>query len=226
MVTANVLTIYTDGSSLQKPRRGGIGIRFIYTDYSGIEEITRDFEEIGYRSATNNQMELYACVFALHKAFSLDFLNRINLIEIRTDSKYVADNYKRAMYQWCKSKWLNSYGKPVENADLWKDLIKNMQKIKKHVEIIWVKGHSKDIHNKAVDKLAKQSAKSSINKPLTFVDVRRKKSTKSTERGSVKMSGQRISIRIITANSYTFKKFGSSGTKLFQEAARILKTLI
>lgn len=223
MVTKNVLTIYTDGSSLPNPRRGGIGVRFIYTDASGIEEMTEDFAEYGYKGSANNQMELYACVFALKNALSIAVLNRITLIEIRSDSQYVTENFARAKYQWSQNKWLNRYGKPIDNADLWKELIKYIQKIKKRVEITWVKGHSKDIHNKAVDKLAKQSAKNSINKPLTFVDVRRKKSPKSTERGSVKMCGQRISIRIIDSkylNIHKLWKFRyeviSKGSPYFQ----------
>jgi ribonuclease HI len=206
VVTKNVLTIYTDGSCLPKPRRGGIGVRFIYTDPDGIEEFTKDFEEFGFQGSTNNQMELYACVFALNQAAALDFLHRITLVEIRTDSMYVSENYKRAMYQWCKNRWLNNYGKPVENAGLWKDLIKGIIKLKKKVEITWVKGHSKDAHNKAVDKLAKQSAKKPLNKPLAFVDVRRKKSKKTTVIGSVGTHGQRISIRIISSEYLKVQK--------------------
>jgi len=204
--TKNVLTIYTDGSSLPKPRRGGIGIRFIYTDAIGVEEETQDFEDFGYRSATNNQMELYACVYGLKRAIYLDFLQRITLIEIRTDSKYVVDNYKRAIYQWSKNKWLNNNGKPIENAELWKELIKNVQRIKKRVEFVWIKGHSKDTHNKAVDKLAKQSAKQPLHKPLKYVDLRRKKSPKSTQIGSVGICGQRISIRIISSEYLRVQK--------------------
>jgi hypothetical protein len=61
-----------------------------------------------------------------------------------------------------------------------------------------VKGHAKNPHNKAVDKLAKQSAKGVLNRPLKITTVRRKKSVLTVERGCVPMLGQTLSIRIIT----------------------------
>lgn len=63
----------------------------------------------------------------------------------------------------------------------------------------WIKGHSKDEHNKAADKLAKKSAKNPLNPPLTIVDVRRKKTQKSVDIGSVEMCRQRLRVRIITS---------------------------
>jgi hypothetical protein len=53
--------------------------------------------------------------------------------------------------------------------------------------------------NKAVDKLAKASAKRPLRDPLSHVTVRRKKSTRKVEPGSDRMLGQRLTIRIITA---------------------------
>jgi hypothetical protein len=62
-----------------------------------------------------------------------------------------------------------------------------------------VKGHAKDYHNKAADKLAKQSARSPLRKPaLSRVSVRRKKSAASIELGSVGLTGQRLSVRVIS----------------------------
>ena len=45
--------------------------------------------------------------------------------------------------------------------------------------------------------MAKRSAQGSLRPPITVVSVRRKKSTKSFQRGSVTLSGQRLTIRII-----------------------------
>jgi len=81
---------------------------------------------------------------------------------------------------------------------LWKDLLNTIKKCRKRVDFYWVKGHGKDQHNKAVDKLAKQSSKNAINPPLSIVKVRRKLSTRVVEPGCVPMRNQRISIRIIT----------------------------
>lgn len=81
----NVLYIYTDGSSLQSPRRGGIGIRFINVDANGEEQV-QDVQSPGYKGATNNQMELKACVMAIEEAMRLQLTKGVTRIIIRTDS--------------------------------------------------------------------------------------------------------------------------------------------
>lgn len=193
----NYLYIYTDGSSLHKPRRGGIGVRYLFLD-DNENEHRIDLELKGYESGTNNQMELKAIIVGLkqtrHKFIPIHY----NLIEVITDSRYVVDYKDRAIYTWSKNNWLNKDGKPVENAILWKELIKALKLVNCRVEILWVKGHSRDSDNKAVDKLAKQSAnKSLLNPPIVQTKQRRKKSGKMTQRGSVEMKGQRITIHII-----------------------------
>ena len=199
MTKEDALNIYTDGSSLSGPRRGGVGIRFITVNEDGDEVIT-DIPTTGYKGATNNQMELLACVVALKEARQNFNLSAFNSIEIFTDSQYVARNYKTAMFEWAANGWKNREGRPVANADVWKDLVKLIRKTSPlRVNVQWVKGHAKDQHNKAVDKLAKKSAKSILNAPLTVVEVRRKHTHKSVEVGSVEMKGQRLRIRVLTS---------------------------
>jgi len=200
------LNIYTDGSSLSSPRAGGIGIRFIFPDFLKKDNIVRDLPSFGYKGATNNQMELKACILALEEVLKLDEIKQIQRIVIYTDSLYIVENYKRAVYVWSKNKWLKKSGAPVLNADLWKELIKKIRRVQRRVEFEWVKGHFKNEHNKAVDKLAKESAKKPINKLTNVVDVRRKLSSKCVEYGSVKMLGQKISIRIITSEYLRIQK--------------------
>ena len=65
----------------------------------------------------------------------------------------------------------------------------------------WVKGHKNDPHNKAADKLADQSSHGYQSKSISVVTVRRKKSKEVTKVGSVRPSGQRIAVRIITSQS-------------------------
>jgi ribonuclease HI len=196
LLRKNCLYIYTDGSSFQKPRKGGMGIRYVYLD--DIEnEHSLDINIAGYYGATNNQMELKAVIESLRELKHQNIPIYYNSIEVRTDSRYVVDNKIRAIYNWSKQKWLNQYGKPIENALLWKELIKILRSINCRVEIVWVKGHSKDLNNKVVDRLAKQSAKSLLKPPINVIKLRRKKSDKSTKLGSVGMKGQRVSIHII-----------------------------
>ena len=194
----NAFNIYTDGSSYSHPRVGGIGIRFVTIDTSGAE-VVEDVPLPGFKAATNNQMELYACVEALKEALKYQDLTPYQKIAIHTDSLYIVDNYKRALFEWSANRWRNREGRPILNADLWKQLIKFVWRCQpRRVEFYWVKGHSSDLHNRAADKLAKKSAKNPLNRPLSIVNVRRNTAGKSEERGSVEMHGQRLRIRVIT----------------------------
>ncbi|MBI2845069.1 MAG: ribonuclease HI [Chloroflexi bacterium] len=197
MVLENSLNIFTDGSSFSRPRVGGIGIRYVTIDASGNEQI-RDLALPGYKGATNNQMELHACISALKEAKRLSMAAGAHKIVIYTDSAYVAGNYSKAMFQWSKTRWLTRSGRPVLNADLWKELLKQVKKAGMRVEIRWVKGHAKSTHNKVADKLARESARKPFYKPLSVVTVRRKLSPRSVDVGSVPMERQRMTIRVIT----------------------------
>ena len=64
MTYEDALNIYTDGSCLSNPRRGGIGIRYIVINAAGDEEWV-DEAPPGYKQATNNELELMACIVAL-----------------------------------------------------------------------------------------------------------------------------------------------------------------
>ena len=172
-------------------------MRFVLVDALGCEQ-TEDWSPPGYKSATNNQMELKACIVALKEARRRALAHGLHKIVVHCDSMYVCGNYQTAMFEWPKSKWLRRDGAPVLNAELWKELIKEIKGAGHRVEFRWVKGHAKDPHNKVVDKLAKHSAKSAVNPALSHVSVRRKKTKASVALGSVILTGQRISIRIVT----------------------------
>jgi ribonuclease HI len=206
------LTVFTDGSSLPTPRRGGIGIRFVYCDRLG-RETAWDLTELGVAGATNNQMELLAVITALRKMqsprFRTDLLDAATRVDVYTDSQYVVDNIGSAMFEWPHTRWMTRAGHPVANAELWKDLVRELSKVKKMklVEIKWGKGHSRDNpHNKLVDKLAKASAMRPVRPPLVNVAVRRKKTASELEPGSVEMLGQRLTIRIVTAQYLSTQK--------------------
>jgi len=205
MPTENALNIYTDGSSLGSPRSGGIGVRYVIIDSNG-SEIIQDATFFGYRNATNNQMELQACIMGLSEAMRLNLTSGISKIVIHTDSLYVVDNCKKAMFEWSRAKWLTRSGRPVLNADLWKKLVALMKKISMRVEYTWVRGHARNAHNRAADRLARQSARIPVQKPLSTVQVRRKLSPESVDVGSIRMSGQRMNVRIITAEYLQVQK--------------------
>ena len=195
----DALNIYTDGSSLSDPRRGGIGIRFVVTNADGAEEI-HDYEEPGYRDSTNNEMEVWAAVMALRiaraPAFPID-VTALRKIVIRTDSRYLDDNYSNALYAWRQNAWTTRSGTPVENVDLWEALLSEVFKAPGRVIFKRVPGKSSD-HTRKVDKLAKRSARNAQNDPLTPRRVRRKISPNQVEKGSIKMEGQQLDINVIT----------------------------
>lgn len=199
-VDETALNIYTDGSSYSSPRAGGLGIRFITINTEGNEEII-EHSPSGYSGATNNQMELQACIDALclitGKRPIIDH-SKLSKIIIKTDSRYVTDNILNAMYVWPQNSWFKSNKGPVLNAPQWKELIRLVKKTGKRVEFKWIKGHKTSVHNNAVDKLAKQSAMKKTKNRISIVDVRRKLSSKSVEQGSIKMKGQKALIRVIT----------------------------
>ena len=143
-------------------------------------------------------MELQACIEALEEARDLGLARSVSKIVVHTDSQYVAENVKQAIFTWPKQRWATRAGTPVLNADLWKRLVRAIKNAGRRVEFEWVQGHSKDLHNRAVDKLAKGSAKSTLRPPLSVVSVRKKWTAESVSIGSVRMLGQRLSIRVIT----------------------------
>jgi len=58
---------------------------------------------------------------------------------------------------WLQKNWIKSDKKPVENRDLWEEMLEVMQQ---H-EVVWVKvkGHSTDVKNNLVDRLAVEASK-------------------------------------------------------------------
>jgi len=151
-------------------------------------------------------MELQSCILGLKEATKLDLPPNVTRVVIQSDSSYVVDNYKKAMFEWPNTRWLTRSGRPVLNVDRWKELIKCIQKVRMPFEIKWVKGHSKSKYNKLADKLARQSALGAFKAPLTHVSVRRKTTDKSVDVGSIKMTGQRMTIRIITSEKLKVQK--------------------
>ena len=146
-MTSNLVTIYTDGSSLGNPGPGGWGAILIWGDAR--KELSR-----GYVETTNNRMEIRAVLHALKD------LKRPCIVNVHTDSRYVCDAVtKKWILGWIKNGWLTSAKKPVKNRDLWEQLIPLLQKHK--VEFHWVKAHDGHPENERCDELAKNAAKSS-----------------------------------------------------------------
>jgi ribonuclease HI len=144
-VTTNLVTIYTDGSSLGNPGPGGWGAILIWGDER--KELSQ-----GYIETTNNRMEIRAVLHALMH------LTRPCTVHVHTDSRYVCDAIaKKWILGWIKNGWLTSAKKPVKNRDLWEQLLPLLQKHR--VSFHWVKAHDGHPENERCDELAKNAAR-------------------------------------------------------------------
>jgi hypothetical protein len=123
---------------------------------------------------------------------------RYRKIVVKTDATYVAENFGTALTTWSRKGWTTRDGKPVDNAKQWKELIRLVtlsSRQGKPVSIVRVPG-KRSPRTKAVDKLAKRSAKDASTSQLTPSEVRRKRTDRPIEIGSVKMEGQLMTIHI------------------------------
>jgi ribonuclease HI len=135
------VTIYTDGACSGNPGPGGWAAILLY---NGTEK-----ELTGYASeTTNNRMELQAAVEGL-KALKV----ACN-VKLYSDSAYLVNCFKQKWYKnWVLNGWRNSKNQPVENQDLWKEILSLMET--HQVEYIKVKGHADNPYNNRCDELAR-----------------------------------------------------------------------
>ena len=134
------VTIYTDGACSGNPGAGGWGAVLFYKD--SMREIS------GYsENTTNNQMELTAAIKAL------DMIKIPCEIDLYSDSAYLINAFNEHWIEnWQNNGFRNASKKPVQNVELWKQLIdfNNTHKI----TWIKVKGHADNKYNNRCDELA------------------------------------------------------------------------
>lgn len=137
------IVIYTDGSCLGNPGKGGWAAVIINDNK---EEAIFGSE----KESTNNRMELTAAINALLK------IKQDKKIKIYTDSKYVKDGIEKWINNWKLNNWKNAHKKDVKNKDLWTKLDSLINK--KEISWNWVKAHSINEYNNKVDILARNAA--------------------------------------------------------------------
>jgi ribonuclease HI/uncharacterized phage-like protein YoqJ len=134
--------VYTDGACLGNPGPGGWawavpGGRFA----SGAEGRT-----------TNQRMEVKA---ALEAVTAIE-----GPLEVVSDSTYVVNCFRDRWWEgWLARGWMNKAKQPVANRDLWEPLIEAVRADPNRVTFRWVKGHSNDVTNDLVDRLAVEAAR-------------------------------------------------------------------
>lgn len=147
----NKIIIYTDGAcagNQSSENKGGYGAVLIYND---------NRKEIfgGEINTTNNKMELRGCIEALKSLKRKDIP-----VELYTDSAYICNCINQKWYaNWRKNGWINSKKKPVENKDLWVELLDLFESFK-NIKFFKVKGHSGVELNEVADRLANKGIES------------------------------------------------------------------
>ncbi len=139
------IIIYTDGACSGNPGKGGWGTLLMYgeskKEISGFDPAT-----------TNNRMELMAAIRGL------EALKEPCRAEIYSDSAYLVNAVNEGwLNRWVKNGWKTAAKKPVENIDLWQDILKliRLHRVTFHK----VKGHSDNPYNNRCDELARMAIK-------------------------------------------------------------------
>ena len=134
------IMIYTDGACSGNPGPGGWGTVLFYGNHK--KEMSGFVPE-----TTNNRMEMQAAIEALK------VLKEPCKVKLHSDSAYLVNCFKQGWHKnWVKNGWKNSKKQPVENQDLWKEILSLMEI--HEVEFIKVKGHSDNEWNNRCDELA------------------------------------------------------------------------
>lgn len=145
--------IYTDGSCLGNPGRGGWAFYVVAEQrlVSGSEP-----------RSTNNRMELMAVIRALES------ITTATQTVVYTDSTYVKRGITTWIRAWKRNGWLTARGQPVKNADLWRRLDDANARMQSHVTFRWVRAHASSRYNNLVDRAAREAA---IHQTPTLVSL-------------------------------------------------------
>lgn len=150
----NKTVIYTDGSCWNKgdgehqPGQGDGGWACVITHPDEtIQELSGKIA-----NTTNNRAEMLAAIEGL-KSLELSCE-----VELYSDSAYLVNCFRDKWYvKWQKNGWINSKKQPVENKDLWEELLTLSKK--HNVTFCKVKGHANNALNNRCDKLAGEARK-------------------------------------------------------------------
>ena len=146
----NELIVYTDGGCSGNPGAGGWGCVII--DETASEKAKELCFSGGEQCTTNNRMELQAVISGL------EALKEPCIVELYSDSKYVIDALEKGwVYGWKKKGWIKSDKKPVQNVDLWEQLLPLLATHEVHYH--WVKGHAQNEKNNRCDEMAVAESK-------------------------------------------------------------------
>jgi ribonuclease HI len=138
--TRKPVTIWTDGACLNNPGIGGYGVVLRHGKH-------RKVFSAGYRSTTNNRMELMAAIVAFR---ALKYPCNVKLL---SDSRYLVDGFMDGKMEQHRA---GGWPYPVPNVDLWEELLHLAEAHEVRME--WVPAHRGIEENEACNDLARQAA--------------------------------------------------------------------
>jgi len=148
------VTIYTDGACSGNPGPGGWAAILRHEEHS--KEIS-GYEE----QTTNNRMELMAAIRGLQA------LKRPCSVQLHSDSSYMVNAFTKGwLDNWQRNGWKTSSKQPVENQDLWRELLAQCDT--HDVQFVKVKGHADDQYNNRCDELARMEIKAARQKAAAY----------------------------------------------------------
>jgi ribonuclease HI len=184
-------TVYTDGACLGNPGPGGWAWAVPEGPYAS-----------GFAAHTTNQrMEITAAYEAVRAI--------AGPLEVRSDSTYVVNCFRQGWWKgWLQRDWRNAKKEPVANRDLWEPFVE-LVRGRGDVEFSWVKGHSGDLMNDAVDLLATRAAATQEAESGAVVDP-----------AALALRGRGGTITRGTATTHEAEATAGSGTRVTAATAR------
>lgn len=131
MKNDRILRIYTDGGCSGNQNDENLG------GWGAVMEFGEAVKELygGERNTTNNRMEMTALLEAF-RAIKKDGQE----IHVFSDSSYLMDCFRKKWYvNWQRNGWKTASRKPVENQDLWQQLLPYIDR--HSISFYRVKGH-------------------------------------------------------------------------------------
>ena len=128
-----IVSMYTDGACSGNQNEENVGGWGCILEFAGREKELWD----GEVNTTNNRMELSAPIAGLSALKEKGLL-----VRIYSDSSYLVNCFQQGWHKnWVKNGWKTSQKKPVENRELWEELLSLMEG--QTCEFYLVKGHLK-----------------------------------------------------------------------------------
>ncbi len=142
------VVIYADGAASPNPGRGGYGVVVFHNGCR--HEISG-----GFRSTTNNRMELMGAIAGLRSLSTLPLTASEKVtVTLYSDAKYLVDMFNGGhAAKWRQNGWTRNKGKDKAcNPDQWHELLNLAEP--HDVRMVWVKGHASNAENTYCDELA------------------------------------------------------------------------